>query len=326
MSRFDLTTAELNQVEELVGRLCGEFSEASGVEFVRRAAELSVHLPERLVGFLERYRRESLTAAVVVSGFPVSDDAIGTTPGHWRERSLATPREDAYLTLLTSRLGDLFCWKSLQDGRLLNDVVPIAGDESSQTGHGSKVEFDVHCEDGFNDFRCDFVGLMCFRNREHIATTVSLMDDIRLSEEDEKVLREARFVLSPDSETVRNAASLGQTGPKLVPLLNGDAEEPYVRIDCREYMKAVDGDAEADRALTNLLEEFRRVQQSIDLNQGDVCLIDNYRSVHGRQPFRPKYDGYDRWYRKALVTRDLRKSRTLRESASGYVIDMTKYV
>ncbi|MBT2458175.1 TauD/TfdA family dioxygenase [Streptomyces sp. ISL-86] len=320
-----MNATELDQLEELVGRLCAEYDEANGIEFVRRAAELSVQLPERLVGFLEGFRRESLTAAVVVSGFTVSDEAIGTTPPHWRERSRATLREDAYLTLLTSRLGDLFCWKSLQDARLLNDVVPIAGDESSQTGHGSRVEFDVHCEDGFNDFRCDFLGLMCFRNQERIPTTVSLMDDIRLGAADEKVLRQERFVLSPDSENVRNASSLGQTGPRLVSLLNGDADSPYVRVDCREYMKAVDGDDEANLAMTNLLGEFRRVQQAIDLDQGDVCLIDNFRCVHGRQPFQPKYDGFDRWYRKALVTRDLRKSRTLRSSAAGYIIDMTRY-
>ena len=209
---------------------------------------------------------------------------------------------------------------------MLNDVVPIAGDESKQTGHGSSTEFDVHCEDGYNDFRCDFLGLMCFRNREQTPTTVALMDDVRLRAEDEKVLREERFVLSPDAETVRNANSLGRTGPRVVPLLNGDPDSPYVRIDCREYMKAADGDDEANVAMANLLGEFRRVQQPIPLDQGDVCLIDNFRCVHGRQPFRPKYDGYDRWYRKALVTRDLRKSRALRSSAAGYVIDMTKYV
>ena len=221
LDRFALDAAELERVEQLVERLCSECGAESGIEYVRRAAELSVQLPERLVSFLEGFRRESLTPAVVVSGFPVRDEDIGPTPGHWRERSKATPREDAYLTLLTSRLGDLFCWKSLQDARLLNDVVPIKGDESKQTGHGSSTEFDLHCEDGYNDFRCDFLGLMCFRNRERISTTVALMDDVRLREEDQEILSQQRFVLSPDAETVRNASSLGRTGPKVVSLLNG---------------------------------------------------------------------------------------------------------
>jgi hypothetical protein len=214
----------------------------------------------------------------------------------------------------------------LQDARLLNDVVPVAGDERSQTGHGSTVEFDLHCEDGYNDFRCDFVALMCFRNQERIGTTVALMADIDLGEAEENVLRQERFVLSPDSETVRNATSPGLTGPRPVCLLNGDPDAPYVRIDCREYMNASEGDVEANQAMLALLEEFRRVQQPIHLEPGDVCLIDNFRCVHGRQPFRPKYDGLDRWYRKALVTRDLRKSRILRASSADYVIDMAKYV
>lgn len=321
-----MDAAEIEQVEQLVKRLCSEFDGEIDAEYVRRATEFSMHLPGRLVSFLEEFRREGKTAAVVVAGFPVRDEDIGPTPGHWRERARATPREDAYLTLLTSRLGDLFCWKSLQDARLLNDVVPIRGDESKQTGHGSSTEFDVHCEDGYNDFRCDFLGLMCFRNREQVSTTVALMDDVQLRDEDKEILGQQRFVLSPDAETVRNAASLGRTGPKVVSLLNGDPGSPYIRIDCREYMRAVDGDDEASRAMASLLGELRRAQQLIPLDQGDVCLIDNFRCVHGRQPFQARHDGYDRWYRKALVTRDLRKSRMLRSSTADFVIDMTKYV
>ena len=91
-------------------------------------------------------------------------------------------------------------------------------------------------------------------------------------------------------------------------------------------MRAVDGDDEASRAMASLLGELRRVQQPIPLGQGDVCLIDNFRSVHGRQPFQASHDGFDRWYRKALVTRDLRKSRALRSSTADFVIDMTKYI
>ncbi len=326
LDHFHLSVAEREQVEQLVEQLCSQFDEASGVDYVRRAAELATRLPDRLISFLEQFRRESLTAGVVVKGFTVSDESIGATPSHWRARARATPREDAYLVLLTSRLGDLFCWKSLQDARLLNDVVPIQGDEHSQTGHGSTSEFDVHCEDGYNDFRCDFLGLMCFRNVDRVATTVSLMSDISLPDKDEEILFQERFVLSPDSETVRNDSNLGRTGPRVVSLFNGAPESPYIRIDCREYMTAVEGDDEASRVLANLLEEFRRVQQPIPLGPGDVCLIDNHRCVHGRQAFQARHDGFDRWYRKALVTRDFRKSRALRSSTADYIVDMTAYV
>lgn len=326
VDRFALDAAELEQIEQLVKRFCSESDGEIDAKYVRRATEFSMHLPGRLVSFLEGFRCEGKTAAVVVTGFPVSDEGIGPTPGHWRERSRATPREDAYLALLTSRLGDLFCWKSLQDARLFNDVVPIKGDESKQTGHGSSTEFDVHCEDGYNDFRCDFLGLMCFRNRKQVSTTVALMDDVQLRDEDKEILSQQRFVLSPDAETVRNASSLERTGPKVVSLLTGDPGSPYIRIDCREYMKAVDGDGEARQAMASLLGQLRQAQQLVPLGQGDVCLIDNFRCVHGRQPFQAEHDGYDRWYRKALVTRDLRKSRMLRSSAADFVIDMTKYV
>jgi len=326
LDHFDLDVDERNQVETLVKQLTTEFAEATGPDYVRRAAELATRLPDRLVGWLELYRREHLTAAAVIRGFHVDDDSVGPTPGHWRARDRSTLREDAYLMLLTSRLGDLFCWKSLQDARLLNDVVPIQGDESTQTGHGSEVEFDVHCEDGYSDFRCDFLGLMCFRNLDGVGTTVSLMSDIDLPDSDRGVLAQERYVLSPDAETVRNAADLGRTGARVVSLFNGAPESPYIRIDCREYMKAIEGDDHAHQAMDNLLAAFRAVQQPVALGPGDVLLIDNHRCVHGRQPFRARHDGLDRWYRKALVTRDFRRSRALRTTSTDYVVDMSAYV
>ena len=56
------------------------------------------------------------------------------------------------------------------------------------------------------------------------------------------------------------------------------------------------------------------------VNPGDVVFIDNYLAVHGRGSFIPRYDGTDRWLRKALFTRDLRKSRSVRDGADGRVL------
>jgi alpha-ketoglutarate-dependent taurine dioxygenase len=41
------------------------------------------------------------------------------------------------------------------------------------------------------------------------------------------------------------------------------------------------------------------------LSDGDVLVIDNDRAVHGRSPFVPRYDGTDRWLKRALVVREL---------------------
>jgi alpha-ketoglutarate-dependent taurine dioxygenase len=41
------------------------------------------------------------------------------------------------------------------------------------------------------------------------------------------------------------------------------------------------------------------------LADGDLLVIDNDRAVHGRTPFIPRYDGTDRWLKRALVVTSL---------------------
>ena len=49
----------------------------------------------------------------------------------------------------------------------------------------------------------------------------------------------------------------------------------------------------------------------IFLNPGELIIIDNRRSVHGRISFKPYYDGYDRWLKRSYVTRDLKTAEIL---------------
>ena len=52
--------------------------------------------------------------------------------------------------------------------------------------------------------------------------------------------------------------------------------------------------------------------ENIILEPGTACFLDNYRAIHGRSAFEPKFDGTDRWLKRMILTRDLRKSRALR--------------
>jgi alpha-ketoglutarate-dependent taurine dioxygenase len=56
------------------------------------------------------------------------------------------------------------------------------------------------------------------------------------------------------------------------------------------------------------------------LEAGQVIFIDNFKAVHGRRPFKAHYDGTDRWLKRVNLTRDLRKSRELRETADSRVV------
>ncbi|MER6234200.1 TauD/TfdA family dioxygenase [Streptomyces sp. NPDC001616] len=66
------------------------------------------------------------------------------------------------------------------------------------------------------------------------------------------------------------------------------------------------------RAATALAEFGRACEASartLRLTPGDLVIIDNRVTVHGRTAFHPRYDGADRWLQRTYVTTDLRRSR-----------------
>ena len=43
----------------------------------------------------------------------------------------------------------------------------------------------------------------------------------------------------------------------------------------------------------------------VHLESGDLLIIDNRRAAHGRSAFEPRYDGCDRWLKRAYLVSDL---------------------
>jgi len=106
--------------------------------------------------------------------------------------------------------------------------------------------------------------------------------------------------------------------PVKVAVLEGAVDSPYIRMDPYFMIPAEDRNArDAMMKLVKVIDE--RIQEVI-LHPGDICFVDNYRAVHGRKPFKARYDGYDRWLKRINITRDLRKSRSQRKSAADRVI------
>jgi alpha-ketoglutarate-dependent taurine dioxygenase len=75
-----------------------------------------------------------------------------------------------------------------------------------------------------------------------------------------------------------------------------------VRFDAA-FTEAVPGDREAAQALVELHHRFIAAAREITLDPGEILVLDNRRVLHGRKPFRARYDGTDRWLRRAMVRR-----------------------
>ena len=325
--RFSLTTEEADQARAAVAGLARAVHPPAldqPSELLRAVPAAVRRLPERLLRFLDTFRSEEPAGGFVVSGWNVDDAALGPTPAHWRtagEAERTTLAHELYLVLIAAGLGEVFSWSTVQDGRLVQDICPVRGEESEKNAGSSASVLDLHNEDAFSPLRCDYLGLLCLRNDDRVPTEYASVEQLALTREQRRVLAEPRYVLTPDEEHLRRAAERGERvpAPLHTGVLFGHPSAPYLAFD--EYFLETDpGDEEARAALTALTDELRRCRTDVALAPGELLVVDNYRSVHGRRPFPARYDGRDRWLKRVGVTRDLRRSRAARASVTSPVV------
>ncbi len=329
MWAFSLSAHEIDAVQALTHGIASEHKSVEDVEFMRRAPVYAHELPRRLRQFLSDFKLlEPACGVCMISGYPIDNARIGKTPPHWKWKldAAISLEEQIMFVLCGCLLGDPFAWATQQDGSLIHDVFPIAGDQYDQLGTGSEQLLWWHSEDAFHPHRADYIGLMCLRNMDGVATTIGAPDLSRLSAEQVEVLFQPRFLIKPDnSHSEKNESDLrkqnrngdevlesayakikelNSTPPK-ISMLFGDRETPYVRLD-PYFTTSLDDEASA--ALDALSQTIDDNLQEVVLQPGDCFFIDNYRIVHGRKAFKARYDGTDRWLKRINLTRDLRKS------------------
>ena len=101
-------------------------------------------------------------------------------------------------------------------------------------------------------------------------------------------------------------------------ILFGHPDAPYIRLNVNDT-KGVD--EEAQQTLDALILALKASLVSIVLEPGESVYVDNFRALHGRPPFTPRYDGTDRWLRGIYLTSYLRMSRSLRQNAESRLIE-----
>ncbi|GCD40891.1 TauD/TfdA family dioxygenase [Streptomyces paromomycinus] len=308
-----LTARETRRPDRVIRRLVSEDGATDDLGLLTRLAGHRDLLPVRLLDALAGVRPRRGSPVTVVRR-PRPDEDVGPTPRHWRLRGrTATAAHDLWLALVSLQVGEPVCWQTLQDGRLFNDVLPIKGQEHAQTGHSSAATLDYHVEDAFDDDRCDVLALLCLRNRDLTATTVATAGGLHVGTADHELLRRPRFAILPDPEHLK-ANGTADVSPAWRPVLFGDAQ-PCLRID-PPFTRTAPGDDASAQAFARLCRQLEGGLVHVRLHPGDLVLIDNYRAVHGREPFTPRYDGTDRWLRKLTLTFDLRRSSGRRRAGS----------
>lgn len=341
MHHLALTAEDNAALFPMLADLAEEFDTIEDAELIRRAPVLASALPVHLLKFLEEFRIGEPSALCLVSGLDVDEELLGATPGHWRNSQYDSPAlvQEIFFLLCASTLGDVFGWATQQDGRIMHDVLPIKGHEHHEIGSNSLRHLSWHTEDAFHPCRGDYVALMCLKNPDQVATMLCDTADLDWSIVDVAALLEPEFTQMPDNshQPEDTAQPCGDSDidrlrarsfslirswtehPEKRPLLFGDPHDPYLSLD--PYHMESDGwPVRARLAFKQLCDEIEAKLRPVVLRPGDCVFIDNFRAVHGREPFVPRYDGSDRWLKRLNITRNLRGSRAWRLAADNRII------
>lgn len=333
MLLLELERDETVAIETLLGNVLATHPVLDDPSFLTAATVWSHELPQRLRQKINQWRlTEADDGVLLLRGLPIDDCRIGPTPPSLEALPVPslTRREEAFLMIVAALLGDLIAWATQQSGRIVHDIFPIRSHQDLQLGTGCRQLLTWHTEDAFHPFRADYLAMFCLRNPQRVATTITTIDKIQLDRRTRQLLSEPHFTILPDEshrgitdiqaaeETARAGISDRLALPEKVPVFFGNRERPYWCLD--PYFMPMPEEQEPREALQELIRQIDAHVVDIVLQPGDLCLMDNYRVVHGRRPFAAQFDGKDRWLKRVLVARDLRKSVAARSSANSRVI------
>lgn len=290
----------------------GKIDDPAWVAAARRGWD---QLPVALRRTVREFRRHSGShGALLLRGLPVDEPAIPTTPIVEGSVQRSATVASAMLVMIACGLGDPAAFRAEKSGALVQDVVPVPGKEGFQ-GNAGSVLLSFHNENAFHTHRPDYVMLLCLRpDHDRVAglrtacirQVLPLLDDV-----DREALFSEEFVTQAPPSFGASGGSTPAHG-----VLSGSQDDPDLRIDFSATKPLT---ARAAHAQAQLQELFGAAATSVPLLPGDLAIVDNHVTVHGRSAFQPRYDGADRWLQRTFALRDLRRSRDQRPE-DGYVL------
>jgi L-asparagine oxygenase len=287
--------------------------------FCREARRAALHLPASLTEPLTDFHRSgSGTGVLVFSGFAVG--GVPPTPGdntrHLGQHTMLARVQ----AILNEFLGSMVAYQAEGGGLLFQDMVPSRRASFEQTSLSSAVELEVHTEQAFSELRPDYLSLACLRGDPMAQTFVlsarRLLD--RCTQREAALLREPRWTTTIDASFLGQGHEFADgcvRGP--MPILYGADDDPFLLLD-QDLMRG------ADEASQQLLDHVAAIyleeRSAYTLRAGDVVILDNKRTAHGRSMFGARFDGTDRFVIRSFVVRDLNVSRHARAGDTRVIL------
>lgn len=277
-------------------------------DFVFAAHLQAAKLPVRIRRAAARFRRKGGSAGgFLMRGLPV--DPVPPTPDH-ADYGVGVGLPAARVFAVAAALfGEQYGFRPELAGRIVQDILPVAGFEDTQQSISSRALLELHCETVFTDNRADYIGLLCLRpDPERVAGTVLTSTSMFLPQLDQKtidILYQPRFSTTVDGSFLRGGGidHVITVGP--IRVLDGGTTRPRLRCDFAET-RGLDDEAQA--ALDALYQAASATLVEVRLDAGDLLLVDNHDAFHGRTSFKFHGSAEDRWLLRTFITRDLSRS------------------
>ena len=245
---------------------------------------------------------------------------IGDIPETPHSLDSVPAMEIAEQSLLTKALefGHPIAYAQEQDGRLMQHVFPIRGLEKDQISSSSGVDLELHTETCFHPYKPDYVFLLCLRGDSAAATTYATLESI-LGNIDPEVafqLMQKQFTTTVDKSFRMN----GEDDETVEMSILQTSEDGYIKLNYDSSVMSGTNSI-ATSALNELNKVISENIKEFTLEPGQLAIIDNNSTIHGRRPFTARYDGTDRWLMRCLVAKKLPPL----QHRNGSVITITKF-
>jgi L-asparagine oxygenase len=234
---------------------------------------------------------------------------VPATPPHPHIDESITTESRKSLIDMGSILGLPVSYQQEQGGRLIQNLVPVHKTEYQQISTSSKVELEMHTETAFHPYRPSHVLLLCLRGDDSAVTTYANDFEIveKLSDEAINVLQKPWFTTQVDESFRTNGEPNMKMTTSILRKNDSSQSASWKLTYDSSFMEAAGIDdksqIEAERALEEMRNAVNNSIQEVVLKTGDLMIINNDTTVHGRRPFQPRYDGTDRWIQRMLVVR-----------------------
>lgn len=315
---YQLSDLELTQIDIILNELKSQYDSIERSDFQNACSIASAGLPFELKKYLTEIASNLRTEGFyVISGFQINDAQIGPTPSHWDAPwgNHSYSREEIFQCLISAYIGSTFGWRTQENGRFLRHIVPIEQDKDEQLGGSSSTPLLWHTEEAFHPGRADYMTLMCYRNTEQAETLLTNVRALKLSEKTRRILSEERFMIEPDkshlpennvSEQWKMRAEQFNkiydllSKPRKCAVLHGTEEYPMMVVD-QAFMSPCEGDAIAAAALDEFHAALDEAVTRLVMQSGDLVIIDNLATAHGRSVYKPNYGPKARWMRRVNI-------------------------